>query len=485
MIKTIIAVRSMSCSKLGALAIKAKSGQGRTRHPRIAMAPPPAEVKQKQMDIAASLDFPSGAVLQYKPVPGQPALSPSEEATIVKALVQTAGAMNAIDSAMALLDEADTVASKRRRVEDVAAQEELPGCRVEDAAAQEELPGVAAPATPSMPGQQEPAEDAQPTAKAAKGAEAAERGDEDAREAEREAKEATRKRAEDEAEDKGVVVSDEEGCEGEGIADALPVYCVSPTCCKCKSLVDPLDARLIGRKQGVWQCKVCSSRYSQLHRRFGGWPPAQFREISEEERTEFWKQAAIVADSKGLERLVVKTLEARVVAGRSAGSRGQYLPLGAYEKMGFDTQAIQERCSDVREHPILGTTYRVDVEFQSKERTEQEVQQEVVRSVQQQLEKAKAKAKAKPKAKGKVKEDDIAKPSKKMTADATKVLAKVTAATKNVRAAVKMVGTSNLPEQHKTKLQDQASVFQCVCLFVSLLLFLLLLLLFLLWSLLF
>ena len=481
----------MSGSKLGALASKAKSGQGRTRHPRIAMAPPPAEVKQKQMNIAESLGFPSGAVLQYKPVPGQPALSPSEQATIVKALVQTAGAMNAIDSAMALLDEADTVASKRRRVEDVAAQEELPG--------------VAAPATPSMPGQQEPAmpslfsqevkeaEDAQPTGisadnsppKAAEGAEAAERGDEDAREAEREAKEATRKRAEDEAEDKGVVVSDEEGCEGEGIADALPVYCVSPTCCKCKSLVDPLDARLIGRKQGVWQCKVCSSRYSQLHRRFGGWPPAQFREISEEERTEFWKQAAIVADSKGLERLVVKTLEARVVAGRSAGSRGQYLPLGAYEKMGFDTQAIQERCSDVREHPILGTTYRVDVEFQSKERTEQEVQQEVVRSVQQQLEKAKAKAKAKPKAKGKVKEDDIAKPSKKMTADATKVLAKVTAATKNVRAAVKMVGTSNLPEQHKTKLQDQASVFQCVCLFVSLLLFLLFLLLFLLWSLLF
>lgn len=163
-------------------------------------------------------------------------------------------------------------------------------------------------------------------------------------------KEGNKDNAEEAAKDEDAG-EDEQEAEGEALAeaaDAVPTYTPGPTCCKCRTLVDPLQARLIGKKQGVWQCKVCSSKYTMLYKRFGGWPPAAFREISDEEKVSFWQEASKMESGAALETLVLNTLSSRVVTERSAGSSGKYLPLGAYEKMGFDAALIAERCQDMR-----------------------------------------------------------------------------------------------------------------------------------------
>lgn len=120
----------------------------------------------------------------------------------------------------------------------------------------------------------------------------------------------------------------------------------------------------------------------------------------------------------------------------------------------FRIVLVPARCQDIRDHPILGRTYRVDVEYQSKERTTQEVREQVVRSIATQKEKgnsAKAKGKAKAKAAARAQPSGA---NRKMIGDATRVLAKVSPALFSVRQAHRKAASSALPDQYKNKLQD-------------------------------
>ena len=164
--------------------------------------------------------------------------------------------------------------------------------------------------------------------------------------------------------------------------EVFPEIKLTPVCNKCKRRVDPLNARLVGKAQGVWQCRPCGVRYTQLHRQWGGWPPREFDQLSPDEKSDFWTKMEATSTEAAREELVLNTLTTRVTESRSAGAKGKYLPLGVYINMGYDGALIEKNCKDFFDDPIAGKVYRVDVEFQDKRKTTEKIKEHLLKSIQ-------------------------------------------------------------------------------------------------------
>eukprot|EP00969_Alexandrium_andersonii_P067679 2986118-Alexandrium_andersonii.AAC.1 len=80
-----------------------------------------------------------------------------------------------------------------------------------------------------------------------------------------------------------------------------------PLCSKCGREVDPMKVQLVGKSGGVWKCNKCNVRHVSLVRLFGGWPPDEFKSLSEAEQQAFWS-AEVDGGSAGLKKLAVDTL---------------------------------------------------------------------------------------------------------------------------------------------------------------------------------
>ena len=132
-------------------------------------------------------------------------------------------------------------------------------------------------------------------------------------------------------------------------------------CSKCKTEVDPLRAQITGKSSGSWRCNVCNTRIVQLNRAFGEWPPAEFHLLSDTEQSDFYKKVKACINSKKLIEETEICLERVYIEKHSLGCVGKYLPLSVYEKKGYDIDDIQRNCKDIKEHPVLGQTYRVGV----------------------------------------------------------------------------------------------------------------------------
>ena len=74
--------------------------------------------------------------------------------------------------------------------------------------------------------------------------------------------------------------------------------------------------------------------------------------------------------TKALKMFTTNFLNTRKVDTLSSGSNGKYLPLSVYQHMGYDIVAIAAKCTDVKQHPILGPTYRVDIDERSESNSE-------------------------------------------------------------------------------------------------------------------
>ncbi len=164
--------------------------------------------------------------------------------------------------------------------------------------------------------------------------------------------------------------------------DVIPEYKDDPVCCKCKVKVDPLRARVTGKRQGCWQCPKCASRYTQLHRTWGGWPPSAWESFSEDEKAKFWRDIGASEGKDEQEKVVMEMLSKKVIESRKSGSGGEYLPLSVYGTRGFDVKAIENGCDDWKPHKLFGRVYKVEIEYQSKEQEEQRIRDAILQSIQ-------------------------------------------------------------------------------------------------------
>ena len=149
-------------------------------------------------------------------------------------------------------------------------------------------------------------------------------------------------------------------------------------CSKCKSVVEFEKVRIVGKKATCFICKVYNSRASQLHKLYGSWPPAKFKQMTADEIADFWAEIKAVRSSKDLKLFVddiIMTSKADVTGSRD---EVEELPLSVWAHRGFDPAIIKANC-DERIHPQLGTVYAVKLHRKWDEQLEEHKRQQVVK----------------------------------------------------------------------------------------------------------
>ena len=135
---------------------------------------------------------------------------------------------------------------------------------------------------------------------------------------------------------------------------------VSVTCNKCGQ--DKLESECV-KKGRKFLCKFCNTAASSLSRALGGMD-STFLDLPREEQQKFWS-ACHGASKAQMMTLYESKVSAKITQEQSQGTSGGFFPLGYYEKKGFDTQRIvaKSKPEDVQEHAVLGTVYRVHLDF--------------------------------------------------------------------------------------------------------------------------
>ncbi|CAK0809516.1 unnamed protein product [Prorocentrum cordatum] len=216
---------------------------------------------------------------------------------------------------------------------------------------------------------------------------------------------------------------------GQRATDAVPRFDRNPVCAKCKKPVEPLAARLVGKKKNVWQCSTRSSRHTQLHRIFGGWPPQSFKSLSQEEKDKIWNDVKEANGKAEVEKIAMET-------------QRKYLPLSVYKKKGYSAKRIKRLCEDKKEDEVPGTLYCVNIDYKGDKSVEEEVRESLIAAKERSASSQQHQGKNKGKGKGKEQLSPTS-ATKKMMSDAVKILAKVSP------LAFKAKGLLNSPRASK------------------------------------
>ena len=85
--------------------------------------------------------------------------------------------------------------------------------------------------------------------------------------------------------------------------------------------------------------------------------------MSDEEQAKFFKDCGAVRKRDDLAEFAKTVFETFTVEAKVYYNGGEFLPLRVWETRGFDPVAIEASSdpSDVMEHKVLGTTYRVSI----------------------------------------------------------------------------------------------------------------------------
>ena len=85
--------------------------------------------------------------------------------------------------------------------------------------------------------------------------------------------------------------------------------------------------------------------------------------MSDEEQAKFFKDCGAVRKRDDLAEFAKTVFETFTVEAKVYCDGGEFLPLGVWETRGFDPVGIEASSdpSDVMEHKVLGTTYRVSI----------------------------------------------------------------------------------------------------------------------------
>ena len=151
-----------------------------------------------------------------------------------------------------------------------------------------------------------------------------------------------------------------------------------PLCRRCKLECDPFKCQIKGKNGGIYTCNQCHTKQVLLSKMFDSGIPAEFRALSEAEQTAFYRSAKDKTTAEQLKCCLADTLVRRKVERVSASVCGTYLPLSVYAQRGFDADRIARTCTDVQEHAILGTTYRVSLTSLDKTAVEEQARTEVM-----------------------------------------------------------------------------------------------------------
>ena len=117
-------------------------------------------------------------------------------------------------------------------------------------------------------------------------------------------------------------------------AGQVPTREAGPVCKKCLSYVDPCapGVRVAGKSSPTFQCPTCCSKITTLSRLLGRWPIDEFKELSEEEQTEFWQSSGVTVFE--LQKAVEKHLVRRLINQRLNEVKGAFLPLSVWANKG-------------------------------------------------------------------------------------------------------------------------------------------------------
>ena len=173
-----------------------------------------------------------------------------------------------------------------------------------------------------------------------------------------------------------------------------------PLCGKCKTIVEPEDMVVkhvsMRPSQKVLR-KSCHSVSVMMTRNLVAMPEG-WSDLSIDQVQDFYKKMLSYKHDGVLRFNILRTemknaLISRKVEETRRGFNGEFHPLGYWAKKGYDADLIQQKAEKM-DHPVMGTTYRVDVFHVSSDSIEQNVE-EAIRSVDKNVKRKKIpKAKA-------------------------------------------------------------------------------------------
>ena len=167
-----------------------------------------------------------------------------------------------------------------------------------------------------------------------------------------------------------------------GISPSSMLATARPICIKCGFEVDVFRAQIVTKGGQRYKCNQCNNSHAALSKHFGKWPD-EFAELTPEEQMDFWKTAKTCQGIQRLKSLAIDTLTHRRVDRITARLSGTFLPLTVYNQQGYDTDKIVQNCrpSDIEEHPVLGTTYRVAVRSLDRSAVDERERQHVLQNL--------------------------------------------------------------------------------------------------------
>ena len=138
-------------------------------------------------------------------------------------------------------------------------------------------------------------------------------------------------------------------------------------CCKC-NLEKPAEE--CTKKNKKYLCRPCNSAASTLSKTLlGGFDGRRFSDLEDEAQQKFWRDAAGASKAE-LSTLYESTLQLEKERLEKETTKGSFYPLSYWQTQGFDIERIRTKSTpeDIREHAVLGTTYRVHIDTSTDQR---------------------------------------------------------------------------------------------------------------------
>ena len=119
-------------------------------------------------------------------------------------------------------------------------------------------------------------------------------------------------------------------------------------CSKCGNMVERSKAKISGKGNSYWVCKVCHTRCSQLSTICSGLPPQHFKKLSEEKNQEFFTQIKNLRSAKQLKMYTNNFFRTITEENHGTKDKKKYLPLSVWKMRGFDVKKIRKNAKTSR-----------------------------------------------------------------------------------------------------------------------------------------
>lgn len=159
-------------------------------------------------------------------------------------------------------------------------------------------------------------------------------------------------------------------------------FATLPTCSKCMRGVplDEISSKVSLAGKGSVICKSCHNVTTMLHKHFESMPD-ECNLMHQGGQVSFFQKCLEKRSSdnqvlkfSNLRTLLKQSLVTKVMSTTTKSSKGSFQPLSYWERKGYDVKLIKEKAENM-DHPVLGTTYRLDIFHLSYERAEQQIEE--------------------------------------------------------------------------------------------------------------